>query len=124
MIEVDDVLPDCVQQAIDEVESMLKSFCEDEDPDEVPCLFNDLDYSGDVHEVVDNAVPIWDSQIDAAWFLHGRDLETAYENAGVGDNPRENDGKAAIYYYIQQEVSAWYDKNAARIWNLVRQGRD
>lgn len=116
-VEIDDVLPDCVEQAIEEVNSALRDYIKDEQPDRCPDLGNDLDYDGTIHEIIDSSVPIWTSEIEAAWFLHGRDLETAYENAGVGENPRENNGMAAIYYYIEQKVGEWYSKNADRIWH-------
>lgn len=121
-IEVDDVLPDCVQSAIEEVETLLRDYIKDNKPDSVPCLSNDLDYDGSVHEVVDSCVPVYDGQIEAAWFLHGRSLEEAYENAGVGENPRENNGMAAIYFYISEKVAGWYAENAERIFDELRHG--
>lgn len=121
-IEVDDVLPDCVESALEQVNDLLRDYIKDNSPDDVPCLSNDLDYSGSVHEIVDGAVPIYGGQIEAAWFLHGRDLEQAYENAGVGENPRENDGMAAIYFYIYEKVAEWYHENAERIFEELRHG--
>lgn len=50
-------------------------------------------------------MPIHTCDIKAAWFLHGGELEDAYENAGIGNNPRENDGMTAIYCYIQEQVN-------------------
>lgn len=120
-IEIDDVLPDCVQSAIEEVERELREYlAENPDCDDAPCLSNDLDYSGAIHDIVDSAVPVYDGQIDAAWFLHHRELEEAYDSAGVGDNPRENNGMAAIYYYIYEKVAGWYAENAGRIFEEVR----
>ena len=116
-IEVNDVLPDCVQSAIEQVEKELRDYIKENTPDKCPCLWNDLDYSGAIHEIVDGAVPIYGGEIEAAWFLHGRDLEAAYENAGVGSNPRENDGMAAIYFYIHEKVNDWYVENAEEIWH-------
>jgi hypothetical protein len=116
-IEVNDVLPDCVQSAIEQVEEELRDYIKENTPDKCPCLSNDLDYSGAIHEIIDGAVPIYGGEIEAAWFLHGRDLEAAYENAGVGSNPRENDGMAAIYFYISEKVAEWYAKNAEEIWH-------
>jgi|LakMenEpi03Aug12_release.lakeMendotaPanAssembly.Ray.scaffolds.fasta_scaffold654476_1 hypothetical protein len=119
-IEIDDVLPDCVESAIEEVEELLRDYIKDNKPDSVPCLSNDLDHDGRVHEIVDGSVPIYTAQIEAAWFLHGDDLEEAYENAGCGENPRENNGMAAIYYYIYEKVAAWYGKNAEEIFDELR----
>lgn len=121
MIEVDDVLPGCVAEAIEETERELREYlAENADCDKSPCLSNDLDYNGAIHEIVDSAVPIYTENIEAAWFLHGRELEEAYDNAGVGDNPRENYGTAAIYYYIYEKVAGWYHHNAERIFEEVR----
>lgn len=117
-IEVNDVLPDCVAEAIKEVERELVDYLRDNpDCDKQPCLWNDLDYSGAIHEIIDGACPIYTGEIEAAWFLHGSDLEQAYESAGVGENPRENNGMAAIYFYIQQKVNEWYSDNASKIWH-------
>ena len=115
-IEIEDVLPECVESAIEQVEECLREYIKENEPSRVPCLSNDLDYSGAVHEIIDGCVPIYTGQIDAAWFLHGDDLEEAYENAGIGENPRENDGMAAIYCYIEQAVGEWYAKNARDIF--------
>lgn len=115
MIEIDDVLPGCVESAIEEVEKLLREYIADNECDEAPDLGNDLGCDGRVHEIVDGAVPVYTREIEAAWFLHGRELEQAYENAGVGSNPRENDGMAAIYFYISEAVAAWYSRNAEKI---------
>lgn len=110
-IEIEDVLPGCVENAIEGVEELLREYLAENECDEAPDLGNDLD----VHEIVDGAVPIYTRDIEAAWFLRGRELQQAYENAGVGSNPRENDGMAAIYYYISEAVAAWYSRNAQKI---------
>lgn len=119
-IEVNDVLPDCVQGAIESVEAELRGYITENTPDECPDLGNDLDYSGAIHEIVDGAVPIYTSEIEAAWFLHGNDLEEAYENATAGSNPRENNGMVAIYYYIHEKVNEWYRENAEEIFEAMK----
>jgi hypothetical protein len=125
-VELDDVLPECVESAIEEVRGLLKSFLressflQESERGESPCLSNDLDYSGDVHDAIDSLVPHRTSDIEAAWFLHGRDLEEAYDTAGFGSNPREKNGMVAIYCYIEQKVSEWYHDNAAAICDECR----
>lgn len=116
-IEIDDVLPGCVESAIEQVRDLLVDYLVDNKPDELPCLHNDLDYSGDVHSIIDDAVPFRTSEIEAAWFLHGRELEEAYETTGIGSNPRENNGTWAIFFYIEQKVCEWYADNAEEIFN-------
>jgi hypothetical protein len=125
MIEVDDVLNEQVDSAIDDVKQALLDYLEENpDTDSLPCLNNDLDYSGGIHEIIDGAVPIYTSDIEAAWYLYGSELEEAYENAGCGDNPRENNGMAAIYYYISDKVNDWYQSNAEEIFDEWREKRD
>lgn len=122
-IEIDDTLPGCVQSAIEQTEELLRDYLRDNpDADETPCLYNDLNYSGLFHEIVDGCVPIYTAEIDAAWFLHGRELEEAYGNAGIGTNPREKDGIVAIYCYIEQEAAEWYRKNAELIFGEIKEG--
>lgn len=118
-IEIDDVLPDRVASAIEDVERELRERLVENKPEKIP-LLGDLDYSGSIHEIVDGAVPVYTRDIEAAWFLHGRDLEEAYENACVGDNPREGGGTAGIYYYIYEKVAEWYYENAERIFDEMR----
>jgi hypothetical protein len=121
-IEIDDVLPVCVESAIDQVRDLLVDYIVTNKSDEVPCLSNDLDYSGRVHEIIDGAVPVYTRDIEAAWFLHASELEEAYEDAGIGNNPRENEGMTAIYFYIEQRVNEWYSENAQEIFNSSQKG--
>lgn len=91
-VEIEDVLDDCVAQAIEECKQCLE----------------DGGSEDDFHEIIDSAVPIWTAQIEGAWFLHRNALEEAYDNAGIGGNPRENSGMAAIYCYIEEKVRDWH----------------
>lgn len=116
-IEINDTLENRVESAIEEVKSELESYLNNNlDTDSVPCLNNDLDYSGAIHEIVDGSVPVYTREIKTAWYLYGSELEEAYNNAGVGENPMENDGMAAIYYYIMEQVQEWYRDNAEEIF--------
>lgn len=127
-IEIDDTLKERVDSAIDDVkQELLNHLKENPDTDECPDIGNDLDYSGAIHEIVDGSVPIYTSEIEATWFLYGSELESAYEDAGCGDNPRENNGTAAIYYYIDQKVREWYDREAEGVfdeWKLAKDGEE
>ena len=116
-VEIDDTLPDRVASAIEDVKEELLRYCAENEPTSFPCLNNDLDYSGSIHEIIDSSVPIYTKEIEDAWYLHGRELEQAYENAGIGENPRENDGMVAIYCYIQDEVNEWYQNEGEEIFD-------
>lgn len=115
-VELDDTLPDRIESVIDDVKAELIRYLDDNKPDSLPDLSNDLDYSGAIHEIADGAVPIYTYEIKTAWFLHGPDLEEAYDNAGVGENPMENNGMAAIYFYIMDAINEWYADHAQEVF--------
>lgn len=117
MVEIDDTLDERVDGAIEDVKRELEEYLKENEPDDLPDLGNDLDYSGAIHEIVDGSVPIYTGEIEDTWYLHASELEEAYDNAGIGDNPRENNGMAAIYYYIHEKVCEWYDENAQDIFD-------
>jgi hypothetical protein len=122
-IVVDDTLSLRVESAIHDVRDLLASWLEDVekgDLTEPPCLSNDLDYSGGVHEIVDGSVPIYTHEIATTIFLHGDWVESAFDDAGLGDRDDFKDSTlgwegAAIHCYIMQEVSEWYEENAEEI---------
>lgn len=120
-IEMEDNLDDIVSDTCDLVKDELLSYCEENKPDELPCLHNDLDYSGAIHELIDNAVPIYTKTIDDLFYLRGSDLEQAFDDAGIGEKKDEGFPMgwkpAAIYCYIEQGVSNWYNENAQDIFD-------
>lgn len=116
-VQIVDSLEENTQDAITEVKDLLLQYLEENpDTDELPCLHNDLDYRGAVNEIVDGAVPIYTKEIEDTWYLYSAELEEAYENAGAGANPREYNGRAAIYCYIYEKVCEWYQAEAEEIF--------
>ena len=119
-IAIDDNIQEIIDDVIDEVKTALFEYLDDNpDIDETPCISNDLDYSGRIHEIIDGAVPIYTSDINDIFYLYGDEMEAAFDNAGMGNK----DDKwpcgwkaAAIYCYIQQEVFEWYQNNADDIF--------
>ena len=115
-IEIDDTLEDRIDSAIVDVKDTLEEYLKDNpDTDSVPCISNDLDYSGAIHEIVDSSVPVYTKEIEDIWFMHKRELLEAYELAGIGTNPQENDGMTAIYCLIDHKIREWYDANAQEV---------
>ena len=115
-IEIDDTLQDRVDSAIEDVRQELLDYLNENKPDSLPCLNNDLNYSGVIHEIVGGSVPNYTKEIEDTWYLYASELEEAYKNAGCGENPRENDGMNAIYYYISDKVNEWYHDNAEEVF--------
>jgi hypothetical protein len=128
-IEIDDTLQHRVDSAIEDVKQELLNYLE-ENPDtgDVPCISNDLDYSGAIHEIVDGWVPIYTREIDGLFYLYGSELEEAFEDAGIGE--KEDKGwpcgwkPAAIYCYIENQVHEWYRNNAEEIFEEWKEKRD
>ncbi len=115
-IEIEDSLSEIVETCIESVKEQLESFIE-ENPDfeGVPCLNNDLDYSGAIHEIIDGAVPIYTKEINDLFYLHGEEFEEAFKNAGIGskDDKWPNGWKpVAIYCYLREKVNEAYQEKA------------
>jgi len=128
ILEVNDVLDECVEEATEEVTRLLREHLEaNPDTDELPNLSNDLDYSGSVHEVIDSAVPVYDCDIDAIFFLHGDKVEAAFDNVGFGNKTDKGWPRgwkpAAVFTYIEQEVHAWWRNNAQDIFDKWQEAK-
>lgn len=127
-IEIEDKLEAYVDNATSQITDLIREWCEANDADECPDLSNDLDYSGRVHEIIDGSVPIWTSEINDAFYLHGNEIESAFDDAGIGE---KNDDSwpmgwkaAAIYCYIEQEVNSWYRLSAEDIFDEWQKSRE
>jgi hypothetical protein len=119
-IEIEDTLQERVDSAIEDVKNELISYCDDNEPDKLPDLGNDLDYSGTIHEIVDGSVPIYNNEIRDIFYLHGSEVEEAFDNAGF-DSKDDKDWPlgwkpAAIYSYIQEQVHEWYNDHAEDVF--------
>ena len=120
-IEIDDTLQDRIDSAISDVRDLLDEWLTDNaDADETPCLNDDLDYGGSVHEIIDSSTPVYYHEIDTIFYLHGSEVEAAFDDAGFDD---KNDAAwpagwraAAIYCYIEQAVNEWYQEHADDIF--------
>lgn len=127
-IEIEDNLQDICDQAIDEVKEELISYLDQNpDTDETPDLGNDLDYSGAIHEIVDGSVPIYTQEIEDIMYLHGNEVEQAFDDAGIGDKSSDNWPMgwkaAAIYCYIDDAVRQWYNDNADDVFEEWKEKR-
>ena len=123
-VEIEDNLQEIIDSAKSDVADVLVEWLvqnhdhEQGEPD-VPCLSNDLDYSGSVHEIIDSSVPIYTGEITDLWYLYGDDFEQAFDDAGIGS--KDDEGwpagwkAAAIYCYIEQQVHEWYHEEAEEI---------
>lgn len=126
-IEIEDNLDEIVEGAIEEVKEELLEFLKaNPDTDETPCISNDLDYSGRIHEIIDGSVPIYTKEQNDLWYLYGNEFEQAFDDAGIGE--KNDEGwpmgwkPAAIYCYIEQKVHEWYRNNADDVFGSLERG--
>jgi hypothetical protein len=120
-VEMNDDLDERVKGAIDEVKNALESYLNvNPDINTLPDLANDLDDDGTISEIVDSAVPVYTKDINDLWYLYSREFEEAHFNAGISDNPRENNGMSAIYCYIYDQVYDWYRNEAENYFHELK----
>lgn len=127
---IDDTLQDCVDSAVDSVkDALLEYLASNSDTDKTPDIGNDLDYSGTIHEIIDGSVPVYTAEIADIFYLHGDEVEQAFDDAGIGEK-RDGAGwpmgwkAAAIYCYIEQQVHDWYRANADDVFGEWREKQD
>ena len=121
-ITIKDDLKDRVEGVLDEIRDLIRDYIEENSIDDADNLeLSDLDNSGAIHELIDGAVPVYYSDIDALWYLYKDEFTTAYENAGIGSDPLENNGMTAIYCYISEAVYANYTDVIVDITSLYRE---
>lgn len=115
-IEIEDTLDEIIEGVKDDLKDLFDAYMRDNpDQEEVPDLYNELDYDGSFHEIVDSSVPLNTGEINDLFYLYGNQFEDAFDNAGIGE--KNDDGwpagwkAAAIYCYIEQEISDWYEGN-------------
>ena len=106
-VEIDDNLDGIVDNAIEEVKTLISTYLEENPEAEWKEVSDRLNYDGGVDEIIDSSVPVYTGEIKGLWFLHSNEFEEAYENAGIGDNPMENNGMVGIYCYISDKVNNW-----------------
>ncbi len=131
-VEIEDDLQERVQDAIEEVKDLLlewlgKNVKDRNEKPKVPDLQGDLNYDGQVSEIIEGCAPVYTREVQNVWYFYWDLLEEAYEKAGNGSNPRENYGRTAILRYIEQEVAKWYQDFADDIvkkWVIEKQRRE
>jgi hypothetical protein len=121
-VEIDDTLDEIIDSLKDDMETMTEEYLNDNpDLDESPDLYNDLDYDGRYHELIDGAVPIYTGEINDLFYLYGNDFEDAFDNAGIGEKSDEGWPMgwkaAAIYCYLDQEIAEWYNNNSSDLFD-------
>lgn len=119
--QLTDRLDEIIDSTWSDVVELLKTyFIEHDFNDDFPCLHNDLDYSGAVHELIDSAVPIYTSELkELAYFHHDAALlalrDTFGADAATGDWPA-GPFAAGLYCLIQEGINERWHADAEDLW--------
>lgn len=117
-VTLTDHLPSIIEGVWDDVTDLLKAYFLDHGGD-LPCLHNDLDYSGDVSSLIDSAVPIYTYQLnELAYFHHDAAMQALTDTFGSVDGDWPSGVFAAgLYSLIEQGVCERWHEEAEDLWD-------
>ena len=115
--QLTDRLDEIIDSTWDEVKELLKDYFI-EHGDDLPCLHNDLDYSGNVSGLIDSAVPHRTSELnELAYFHHDAAISSLISMFGSADGDWPNGAFAAgLYCLIEQGVNEKWHEEAEDLW--------
>jgi len=115
--QLTDRLDEIIDSTWGDVLDLLKDYFVTHGGD-LPCLHNDLDYSGDVAGLIDSAVPIYNAELsELAYFHRDTALSALVDTFGSADGEWPSGAFAAgLYCLIEQGVNEkWYEE-AEALW--------
>ena len=117
-VTLTDHLPAIIEGVWDDVTDLLRAYFLEHGGD-LPCLHNDLDYSGDVSSLIDSAVPIYTYRLnELAYFHHEAAMQALIDTFGSTDGDWPSGVFAAgLYSLIEQGVSERWDEEAEDLWD-------
>jgi hypothetical protein len=121
-VQLTDRLPQIIESTWDDVVELLKTyFIEHDSSDDFPCLHNDLDYSGAVHELIDSAVPIYNAELrELAYFHHDAATSSLADKFGSDtslDDWPMGPFAAGLYCLIEEGINEKWDEEAEDLWD-------
>ena len=123
-VQIDDTLQEHVNDAIDELKDAIREYYQENPDIDDLCLSNDVDYDGRFSEIVDGNVPVYYSEIDGLFYLHGDKLEEAYASVGLGEEKLDNYKQVCIYHYIEAACWQWWNDTHQEFQGNLNNKRD
>ena len=116
-VQLTDRLDDIIESTWDDVVDLLKTYFVENGGD-LPCLHNDLDYSGAVAELIDSAVPIYTSELnELAYFHHDAAIAALVDTFGSADGDWPSGTFAAgLYQLIENGINERWHEEAEDLW--------
>lgn len=119
-VQLTDRLPEIIESTWQDVVELLKTyFIEHDSSDDFPCLHNDLDYSGAIHELIDGAVPIYTNELnELVYFHHDAALSALTDQFGSVDGSWPSGPFAAgLYCLIEEGINEKWHEEAEELWD-------
>lgn len=116
-VQLTDHLPEIIDSTWDDVVELLKTYFVEHGGD-LPCLHNDLDYSGAVTELIDSAVPIYTAELnELAYFHHDAAIAALVDTFGSADGDWPLGTFAAgLYQLIDNGINEKWHEDAEDLW--------
>lgn len=116
-IQLTDHLPEIIDSTWEEIVDLLRDYFVANGGD-LPCLHNDLDYSGAVAELIDSAVPIYTSELnELAYFHHDAAIAALVDTFGSADGDWPSGTFAAgLYQLIDNGINEKWHEEAEDLW--------
>lgn len=110
-LEIDDTLDERVETAKEELADAIRSELEDGKSLEKI----DEDIYDTINEIADSNTPVYTSEINDIFYLHGFEVEEAFDDAGIGEKNNKDFPcgwkAAAICCYIEAKLNDyWQDE--------------
>ena len=117
-VQLTDHLPDIIDTVWCDVVDLLRDYFVANGGD-LPCLHNDLDYSGEVTSLIDSAVPIYTSELrELAYFHHDSAIAKLTETFGSADGDWPSGPFAAgLFGLIEEGVCERWHSDAEDLWD-------
>lgn len=116
-IEIEDTLSERLDDVKYEIKEHLINYVKENPGEDFDSWQDAIRYDGTDHEIVDSSTPIYYSEIDSNYYLHGDELDEAYRAAGCYDSPPENYRQVCIYFWLEQEAWEWVNTELEEWYN-------
>lgn len=116
-IQLTDHLPEIIDSTWEQIVDLLRDYFVANGGD-LPCLHNDLDYSGAITELIDSAVPIHTSELnELAYFHHDAAIAALVDTFGSADGDWPSGTFAAgLYQLIDNGINEKWHEEAEDLW--------
>jgi hypothetical protein len=110
-----DTMQDCIDTCIEQTkDALIEVIQEDISQESADDFMQDLQYDGRDHEIIDGNVPIMIGEINDLYYIYGSEIDSAYENHGLGDKTEDNWIQVGIFCHLQDEtndeINSWLEE--------------